>query len=76
MESAAPGLAVADAGRPALIYGVDMVEPGPPIEAIHAELDRAQSEFHHLITHRVQPWKRWLRRPAEMRVRAQIRLEQ
>jgi hypothetical protein len=24
---------------------------------------------------RVQPWKRWLRRPAEMRVRTQIRRE-
>lgn len=45
------GQAVADAGGPALIYGVDMVEPGPPTEAIHAELDRAQREFHTLITH-------------------------
>lgn len=28
-----------------------MVEPSPPIEAIHAELNRARSEFHQVITH-------------------------
>jgi hypothetical protein len=41
----------ADAGSAALIYGVDMVESGPPTEAIHAELDRVRSEFHDLVTH-------------------------
>jgi hypothetical protein len=41
----------ADAGSAALIYGVDMVESGPPMEAIHAELDRVRSEFHDLVTH-------------------------
>jgi hypothetical protein len=41
----------ADAGSAALIYGVDMVESGPPMEAIHAELDRVRSEFRDLVTH-------------------------